>query len=268
MQKRNYEIIDAHCHVYPEKIAAKAAISVGNFYGEEPACTGTVEELLMLGREAGIDRFVVQSVATAPKQVESINNFIATEVEKSNGTLIGFGTLHPESVDIAADFAHLRALGLKGIKLHPDIQGFCLDDPRCMKMYELCEQEGIPVLLHTGDSRYDYSNPNRFLPVMRQFRGVTFIGAHLGGWSLWERACDELGAEPNLMVDCSSSLSYIPAETAKTVIRRYGAERVLFGTDFPLHSPVDEMRRFETLGLDAAEEKAILSDNIKKLLGI
>lgn len=268
MLKDRYEIIDSHCHIYPEKIAAKAAVSVGRFYGEQPACTGTVEELLMLGREAGIDRFVVQSVATVPKQVESINTFIAGEVEKSNGVLIGFGTLHPESADIAADFAHLRALGLKGIKLHPDIQGFCLDDPRCMKMYELCEQEGIPVLLHTGDSRYDYSNPNRFLPVMRQFRGLTFIGAHLGGWSLWENACDDLGEEPNLMVDCSSSLSYIPLDRAKEIIRRYGAHRVLFGTDFPLHSPTNEMRLFEALGLTEEEKKAILSTNVKRLLNI
>lgn len=268
MKNYGYEIIDAHCHIYPEKIAAKAAVSVGNFYGEQPACTGTVEELLALGREVGISRFVVQSVATAPKQVASINTFIASEVEKSNGVLIGFGTLHPESADIAADFAHLRALGLKGVKLHPDIQGFALDDARCMRMYALCEEEGIPVLLHTGDSRYDFSNPNRFLPVMRRFGGVTFIGAHLGGWSLWERACEDLGQEPNLLVDCSSSLSYIPTDRAREIIRRYGAERVLFGTDFPLHSPVDEMRRFELLGLDEAEKKMILSTNVKKLLRI
>ena len=268
MKNCAYEIIDAHCHIYPEKIAAKAALSVGDFYKEAPACTGTVEELLALGRKAKIDRFVVQSVATSPKQVATINSFIAGEVERSNGVLIGFGTLHPESADIASDFAHLRALGLKGVKLHPDIQGFAIDDARCMKMYALCEEAGIPVLLHTGDTRYDFSNPNRFLPVLRAFRGVTFIGAHLGGWSLWESACDALGEEPNLLVDCSSSLSYIPAERARDIIRRFGAERVLFGTDFPLHSPVDEMHRFDALGLDEEEKKAILSTNVKKLLHI
>ncbi len=260
------EIIDAHCHIYPEKIAAKAAASVGRFYGEEPACTGTVEELMALNREAGINRTVVQSVATAPKQVASINAFIADAVEKSEGRLIGFGTMHPESTDMEGDFAHLLELGLKGVKLHPDIQGFCIDDARCQKIYTLCEKAEIPVLLHTGDYRYDMSNPNRLIPMLEAFPHLTFIGAHFGGWSVWERACEEMRAFPNLWVDCSSSLSYIPPETALEIIRRYGAERVLFGTDFPLHSPVDEMRRFDALPLSDEERRAILGGNVKRLL--
>ncbi len=268
MYQNKFEIIDAHCHIYPEKIAAKAAQSVGKFYDEAPACTGTLEELLRLNEAAGIDRTVVQSVATAPKQVASINAFIAAEVEKSNGRLIGFGTMHPESTDPEGDFAHLLELGLKGIKMHPDIQGFCLDDPRCMKIYALCCDAGIPILLHTGDYRYDYSNPNRLIPVMREYPSVTFIGAHLGGWSVWEQASEQLVEIPNLLVDCSSTLSYIPTETAKAIIRRYGAQRVLFGTDFPLHSPIDEMRRFEALGLEEWETKAILCDNVKRLLNL
>ncbi len=266
MYQNKFEIIDAHCHIYPEKIAAKAAASVGTFYGESPAHTGTLSELMRLNEEAGIDRTVVQSVATAPKQVASINAFIAAEVESSNGRLIGFGTMHPESADLAGDFSHLSELGLKGIKMHPDIQGFCIDDPRCVKIYELCAKANIPVLLHTGDYRYDFSNPNRLLPMLKAFENLTFIGAHLGGWSVWEAASEQLVECPNLMVDCSSTLSYIPAETAKTIIRRYGAERVLFGTDFPLHSPVNEMRLFEALGLEETEKKAILCDNAKRLL--
>ena len=266
MYQNKFEIIDAHCHIYPEKIAAKAAISVGNFYEEEPACQGTVEELMELGSSVGVDRFVVQSVATAPKQVASINSFIADEVQKHNGKLIGFGTLHPESADIKGDLEHLRELGLLGVKLHPDIQGFKIDDYRCLKIYELCEKAGLPVLMHTGDYRYDMSNPNRLIPVMKIYTGLTVIGAHFGGWSVWEKASEELAELPNLLVDCSSSLSYIPAETALGIIRRYGAERVLFGTDFPLHSPINEMRLFEALGLEEWEKEAILSGNVKRVL--
>ena len=268
MYQNRFEIIDAHCHIYPAKIAAKAAVSVGNFYKEEPACGGTVEELIEKGSAVGVDCFVVQSVATAPKQVASINAFIADEVQKYGGRLIGFGTLHPESQDIAGDLEHLRELGLKGVKLHPDIQGFKIDDYRCLKIYELCEAAGLPILMHTGDFRYDLSNTNRLIPVMKIYSGLTVIGAHFGGWSMWERASEELAELPNLLVDCSSSLSYIPLEKSLQIIRRYGAERVLFGTDFPLHSPIEEMKLFQALGLEDWEMEAILGGNVKRLLKI
>lgn len=266
MLRNRFCVIDAHCHIYPEKIAERALDSVGKFYGETAACGGTVADLLRRGTEAGIDRFVVQSVATSPRQVASINSFIACEVEKSNGQLIGFGTLHPDSPDIAGDLAQLRSMGLRGVKLHPDIQDFKIDDYRCLKIYELCEQEGLPILMHTGDIRYDLSNPNRLLPVLRIYTGLTVIGAHFGGWSVWEQACEALCGLPNLYVDCSSSLSYIPAETARRIIRRYGADRVLFGTDYPLHDPVSEMHLLDALELEDGEYRQILSENVTRLL--
>ncbi len=263
-----FEIIDAHCHIYPEKIAQKAAESVGIFYDEPPMCGGTVGELLELGERAGIDRFVVQSVATAPRQVASINAFIANEVEKGKGKLIGFGTLHPDSDDQERDLADLTSRGLLGVKLHPDIQGFRVDDERCLKIYELCERAGIPILMHTGDKRYDQSNPNRIAPLLERYPNLTLIGAHFGGWSIWEEASEILSQYPNFIVDCSSSLGYIPLEISKRIIRRYGADRVLFGTDYPLHSPVEEMRLLRALKLTDDEYRAILSENVKKLLNL
>lgn len=47
---------------------------------------------------------------------------------------------------------HLLELGLKGVKLHPDMQGFALNDPKAMKLYELVGGR-VPFLLHTGDPR-------------------------------------------------------------------------------------------------------------------
>ena len=173
--------IDAHCHIYPEKIAARAVAGTDNFYGGKSVGKGTVSDLIAMGTKAGIDKFIVQSVATTPHQVASINNFIAKEVAANPEKLVGLGTLHPDSEDIKGDVEHLLALGLKGVKLHPDIQAFKIDDYRCLKIYELCEENGLPVLMHTGDSRYDYSNPNRLLPVLRIYTGLTVIGAHFGG---------------------------------------------------------------------------------------
>ena len=93
-------VIDAHCHIYPEKIAARAVAGTDAFYGTTARCPqGTVAELLDVGARAGTDHFIVQSVATTPKQVRSINEFIAASVAQSGGTLTGlFSTGGPPIV--------------------------------------------------------------------------------------------------------------------------------------------------------------------------
>ncbi|MBR7071589.1 MAG: amidohydrolase [Clostridia bacterium] len=263
-----YEVIDAHCHIYPEKIAHKAAQAIGDFYGEQPANGGTVKEMLQSGMQAGIDRFIVQSVATTPGQVRKINRFIAEEVSAHGEVLIGLGTLHPDSDNIEEDVQDLLSLGLKGVKLHPDIQGFKIDDYRCLKIYEICESEQLPILMHTGDSRYDFSNPNRLLPILNIYTGLTVIGAHLGGFSVWEEACKQLHALPNLVVDCSSSLGYISPERAREIILRYGTDRVLFGTDYPLHDMTKEIKMLLSLGLSEEDYRKIFSENAKRIYGL
>ena len=81
------------------------------------------EVILSQCEKQGVDHAVIQSVATTPKQVSSINRFIAKTVEDANGKFTGLGTLHPDG-DIAADVKEIIALGLHGVKLHPDIQRF------------------------------------------------------------------------------------------------------------------------------------------------
>lgn len=260
-----YFVIDAHCHIYPEKIAAKAAQSTGNFYGESPYADGTVDFLLTEGMDVGIDHFVVQSVATTPRQVQSINEFIARSVSQSNGRMTGLGTLHPDSIDQAGDVEHLLELGLHGVKLHPDIQDFKVDDPKCLAIYELCAQKGLPILMHTGDHRYDNSNPNRILPILQAYPQLTLIGAHFAGWSVWERSV-QLSGLPNLYVDCSSTMPYLSSDRVVELIHRFGADRVLFGTDYPLWSPEKELKSFMSLELTNEERCLILSENVINVL--
>lgn len=268
MNNKEYKIIDAHCHIYPEKIALKAAKGTGDFYGEMPACSGTLDELLETGKAAGIDHFVVQSVATTSAQVRKINEFIAQQISEHPETLTGLGTLHPDCDNIAEEVSFIKILGLKGVKLHPDIQRFKLNDERCFIMYQCCEKAGLPMLIHTGDKRYDYSNPNRLEPILERYKDLLIIGAHMGGWSIWEEACDKLRKYDNLVVDCSSTLSYISPSLSKQLIRAYGADRVLFGTDYPLHLPQKEMRLFQNLELTQSEYRVILNSNAKRIFGI
>lgn len=268
MVEEKYFVVDSHCHIYPEKIAEKAVGGTDGFYGSKSFGKGTVEDLINLGAIAGVDHFIVQSVATTPAQVKSINEFIAREVDEKPDILTGLGTLHPDSIDIEGDIEHLRELGLKGIKLHPDIQDFKIDDYRNLKIYELCEKYSLPILMHTGDYRYDRSNPNRLYPILKIYEGLTVIGAHFGGWSIWEEASEKLSGIDNLYVDCSSSFNYITPEVAKKIINTYGTDRVMFATDYPMWEPKKELEFFMDLGFSEEENRQILGGNAKKLFGI
>ena len=261
---KKYRIIDSHCHIYPDKIAEKASASTGSFYDLPSALDGKISTLLEHGKAAGIEHFIVQSVATTPKQVSSINHFIADSVKNSGGQFTGLGTLHPDSETPLADIDEIIELGLKGVKLHPDIQRFKIDDPRMFRIYELCEGR-LPILMHTGDHRFDFSNPNRMMPVLEEFPELTVIGAHFGGWSVWDDAVKSLSKYKNFLVDCSSSFYAMPPQKAKELILAYGAHRVLFGTDYPMWDIDTEIQRFMQIELSEKEREDILYNNAAKL---
>ena len=263
-----YKIIDAHCHIYPDKIAEKASEATGTFYGYPPKMDGKVYTLIEAGKEAGVSHFIVQSVATTPHQVSSINRFIAENVSQSDGMMTGFGTMHPESDDMERDIEEILSLGLKGIKLHPDIQNFKIDDFRMLKIYELCEKNSLPVLIHTGDSRYDNSNPNRLVPILETYTDLTVIGGHFGGYSVWDDAERMLSGYKNFYVDTSSSLFKISPERAKELIYSYGVDRVLFGTDYPLWNPKCELERFMEIDLPDDDRQKIFYDNAANLINL
>ena len=177
-------IIDSHAHVFPDIIAEKAAKNIGNFYGIGMKYNGTVASLLDEGTAAGVDKFLIHSVATTASQIDSINAFIARTVERYPDKFIGFATLHPDSDNLKEQFEWAMAHGLKGIKLHPDFQKFYIDEERAMPIYELCEGR-CPVLIHMGDERTDYSKGERLYTVLQRFKNLDVIGAHFGGYSEW-----------------------------------------------------------------------------------
>ncbi len=262
-----FRIIDSHCHVYPEKIADKATAATGNFYDIPIDCRGTVNTLKNEMEAAGIEISIIQSVATSPKQVCSINNFIADEV-KTNTCFLGLGTLHPDSENIEKDVDEIVSLGLKGVKLHPDIQNFKVDDERCLKIYECCEQKKLPILIHTGDHRYDNSNPNRLKKVLEMYEELIIIGAHFGGWSIWKEAAKELHKYKNLYVDTSSSLYAIDKGEALEILTMYGEDKVLFATDFPMWNPKEELERFMNIDLTDIQREKILFHNANELFNL
>ena len=262
------EIIDAHAHIYPDKIAAKATDTIGIFYDikmQMPA--GTPDRLIEDGRRAGISRFVVHSVATTAHQVRSINEFIKRECDE-HPEFIGFITLHQdlteEEIKSEVDLAIKN--GMKGIKLHPDFQKFNIDDPSVEKFYRAAEGK-LPILLHMGDDRYDYSKPYRLVNMAKKYPNTTFIAAHFGGYRCWHESEIYKGLD-NIYFDTCSSLPFITPERARELIDLFGAERFFFATDFPMWDAVGELDRFNKIQMTETEREMILAGNIKKLLNI
>lgn len=263
-----YKVFDAHCHIFPDKVAMRAAVAIGSFYDIPMKMDGKVATLLQEGDAAGFTHYLVHSVATTPKQVSRINKFIAETVAASGGKMTGFGAMHPESEDMKSDIEELISLGLKGVKLHPDIQGYKSDDYRMLKIYELCEKYSLPVLIHCGDARYDNSNPNRIAPILDIYENLIVIGAHFGGYSVWKDATEKLYKYKNFYVDTSSSLFALKKGEAEKLISLYGEDKVLFGTDYPMWNPKEELDRFMALDLTDAQRQKILWDNAVKLFKI
>lgn len=263
----SYPVIDSHCHIYPDKIADKAVEGISNFYDLPMSYNGRATTLIEEGEKIGVKHNIIFSVATTPKQVSSINSFISDCVKNGQGRFTGLGSLHPDSEIIEEDIRNIKELGLKGVKLHPDFQKFRIDDEKLYPIYEACS-DNLPILLHTGDYRYDFSNPQRMKNVLEKFPELTVIGAHFGGWSVWDEAVETLSDYDNFYVDTCSSFHWLKKDRAVEIIRKYGADKVLFATDFPMWSYEDEFEYLMSLELTEEEKRKILYENAAKLFDI
>lgn len=259
------EIIDSHCHIYPEKIAEKAVAAIGDFYGIDMELKGTVDDLQENLKKSGVSKAVVHSTATKPEQVPSINNFIV-DVISNNQNLIGFGTMHPDYELIEEEYIKIISSGLKGIKLHPDFQKINIDDKSMYPIYEIIG-DSIPILFHIGDETKDYSNPLRLKKILDDFPKLKVIAAHLGGYRKWEESMEILRCD-NVWVDTCSSFSFLSDDMILKLINHYGTDKVLFATDYPMWNFKGEYERITSLGLENSVLERIFSKNIKELIKI
>lgn len=261
-------IIDMHVHIFPDKIAAKATAAVSKFYDLPQGFDGSLDSALRNLDRAGIERFCAHSVATTPHQVGRINDFVMDSYAKYPDRIIPFAAMHPGVEDAWKTMDEIVAAGFKGIKIHPDIQGFRLDDPDVLHMIGAIAGR-LPLLIHTGDRRYDNSGPDRMNHVLDIYPDLQVICAHLGGWSEWERvAASRLPGRKNVYVDTCSTLYAVSPKRAVEIIRAYGVENTFFGTDYPLWDAVEELDRFNTLELTDNEREMIFHKNAERMLGL
>ena len=260
------EFIDFHTHVYPDAIAPKAAESIRQFYAlGNHSMDGTVKMLMQQGTAAGTSRYVILPVAMRPDRTRHINDFILSQLAEQP-RFFGFGTVHAAMDGLMEEVDYIQQAGLRGIKMHPDSQVFAIDDERLFPVYEQI-QGTLPVLFHMGDHRFDYSHPARLRRVLDLFPKLQVIAAHFGGYEMYEEAYTQL-KDKDCLFDVSSSLMFMGAGVAEQYINRYGAERFVYGSDYPMWNPLEEMQRFLRLKLTDDQFEQIAHKTAESVLGL
>ena len=281
-------IIDFHTHTFPDKIAAAAIEKLSKLSHTPPFSDGTAGGLSASAKAAGIDISVILPVATNTKQVPSINNFAAKTNETTDSTgLLSFGCIHPDYPEWKEELSRIASLGLKGIKLHPVYQDVDFDDIRYLRIIERAGELGLVVITHAGlDIGYpgvERCTPEMILSALKQVGAVKLVLAHMGGWRHWDKV-EELLAGQSVWLDTAFSLGevsaledgyYSPEDLPMLgeadflrLVRKFGVDRVLFGTDSPWSDQKASLELIRGISLADSEKDAILGGNACALLQI
>lgn len=253
--------IDAHTHAFHPKIADKVLNQLNNHYGIIPKGTGIIDDLLARADKAGIDKVVIHTAATSPGQVTAANDW-AIHLNETYDRVIAFGSMHPDYHDPETEFRRLEKSNVKGLKFHPDFQGFFMDDPKFKAIMEMI-QDRFTLMFHVGDKNPPEKNPScpkKLLALRLDFPKPTIIAAHMGGYLHWEWALEYLAGK-DVFFDTSSSMPYIRRDTLKALLNKHSRDRILFGSDYPLFDPGEEMASLQkTAGLNDSQMEKILEN--------
>ena len=176
------------------------------------------------------------------------------------------------------ELERLASLGLKGIKLHPEYQGFFADSPESVAVVKKAAELGLWVLLHAGED-IGMPPPVHCAPVhsLRLCEAVPqarIILAHFGGYRQWEQVEEALPelCRYTVLLDTSFCLPNERGEWDRfaRLVRGIGPERVLFGSDSPWGDQSQALaaaREFlDAYGFTPEERDAVLGGNAARIL--
>ena len=271
-------LIDFHTHIFPEKIAARsiAALEAGirNIQGADyrkgEALTfrpATLAGLLDTMPASHVDRSICLPIATKPAQTAHINDY--AETVRSERAL-SFGTVHPADPEAEQVLENLKQRGFRGIKLHLQFQQYDIDSPEVIRILQKAEQLHLLVIFHAGADiglpPPVYTSPKKIRHALDYVSGGNLIAAHLGGWQQWEDVLEYLAGTP-LSMDTAYISQFIDPALCREIIRKHGAEKIVFGSDSPWEDPADTLRFLQSLGLSDEELALITHKNALRLLG-
>ena len=263
-------IIDFHVHVYPDRVAEKVVPELAVRAQHGPFTDGTISGMESKLKEFGIDDFVVLNVPTNPRQQKNVNDFA---IELSKRGRLTFGSVHPDAENIQDELLRIKEAGLLGVKLHPVYQGFQINDRHAYPIYECCDALRLPICFHAGvDVGFPDNTsamPKKSRDVVRDFPNLKIVLAHLGGYNVWDDVVTYLAGQGREVYFDTAAVNWIiDPRFAERIVRKHGAERVLFGSDCPYENPGIAAQFVEGLNLPDDQKEMILSENVIRLLGL
>ena len=293
-------VIDSHIHRYPPEVIAYPKgwgrqvkehhwlkLVTGEEGGNSIQDWADREKLLGDMDAAGVDRAVMLGWYWENQQTCELQNAWHLDWLREDGDrFIGFAAVQPLAGVRAFDGLR-RAIdsGLLGIgEIHPAAQGFAMDHPTWIKILDWAQESNIPVTMHaTEPAGHGYpgkvSTPlEDFLWVARRFPELTIILAHWGGGlPFYELNPECRKTLKHVFYDTAASPLIYDGRIFRSVVDIIGAEKVIFGSDYPLMLYPREVRepglgRFvaetRSSGLDDAQLECVLGGNMARVLGI
>ena len=273
--------IDAHTHLFPpsqaqarDTIAARDA-GFAEIYGDPAAAIADAPALLTALREDGIEAAVALGFAFAgDREVAEQNEYLLGVAAETPRAIVPFATVNPALAGWEREAERALAQGARGFgELRPGTQGWDPLGEAGRRLAALAREAGAALLWHSSEpvghrypGKHGGLGPTDLIEVATASPEVTMVGAHLGAGASFYLSMPEVReAVPNLLFDtAAASLLYDSGAIAR-LVAAVGAERVLFGSDFPLRRPGAELKR--TLeGLDAGAADAIAGENARRRL--
>lgn len=245
------DVLDAHAHVGPWF----------NFFTPDP----TPEAMLRVMDRCGVRMAVLSPTLAIGPDAAAGNAQMLELVRRFPSRFAGYAVFNPHHRGSAEDVAAaLRQPGVVGIKIHPDVHACAVGDPRYGPAWELAQRLGVPVLTHTFAGS-PFCDPADFDAVAKAWPGANVILGHAGVTGPGHlRAIAVAQRHPNLYLEICGS--YTTGHWIRRMVAEVGAERVLYGSDFPFIELRYALGRVVFAGLDDQELRLVLGGNARRLL--
>jgi len=153
-----------------------------------------------------------------------------------------------------------------GIKIHPEEHCYPIHEFGA-EIFEFAARHRAVVLSHSSEPN---SLASELVEWADRFPEMTLILAHIGcGWDgdyTHQVRAVQRSRQGNVFADTSSARSITP-RLIEWAVREIGAERIVFGTDTPLHLTAMQRLRIDQAGLTDAEKRQILHENAERVFG-
>jgi predicted TIM-barrel fold metal-dependent hydrolase len=165
-------------------------------------------------------------------------------------------------------------LGAVALKVHPVHGGFPVNDRAMYPAYAVCQERGLPVIVHCGTSTFpgamnQFGDPVLLDDVLRDFRGLDVVLAH-GGRGWWYDAAAFLAlSDERVWIE----LSGLPPSRLQTYYGRHNwarlTRRMIFGTDWPgIPGIAKNARAIAELCPDDETADLVLAGNAARVYGL